>query len=143
MSFYKNINDKIINDMIEIIKIIGVEDYLEFTNKFYERILKKIKDENLNVSPSYNKEEFLSLMKYIIKKMIKKDNLFLKNLHENFILKNKMCKNQENNFLENVMKFYIDVNKNINTGFLMDKDNEEIESIKNEEIYKLLKNKKI
>ncbi len=96
--------------MIEIIRIIGLEEYLELTNKFYEKLNKNIKQKNLDVSLAYDKTEFLNLMGYIIKKKMKSETSFIsnlkKNIEERFSDSYEDPKDYNNSLIKNIVKIY-------------------------------------
>ena len=129
---FNKVNNKEIDEMLEVIKVIGLEDYLDLTNKFYEKFKKRIENLKGFYEISYNKEEFFFLLKYILKKKIKNDSDFLRELKEN-IKNNKENKDFSN--LNNFIEMYSEANLN---EIYFEKSEEE-----NKILYQFNKNKRI
>lgn len=114
--------------MIEIIKIIGLEEYLELTNKFYAKLKKNIKAINIDLNLAYDKNEFLQLMSYIIRKKMKTDDSFIPNLRKQmekrFIEAKEDPKDYNNSLIQNILKIYCFLDEQ--------KDEEEMELEQNE-----------
>jgi len=128
--------------MLEIIKVIGLEEYLEFTNEFYIKFKKRIENLKNNYEISYTREEFFYLMKYILRKKIKNDNEFLKEMKIN------LDKNHEKDAfinLKNFINFYYEESYEEIKNTLKIKENipKENEYNDNNILYDFYKNKKI
>jgi hypothetical protein len=140
--------------MIEIIKIIGLEEYLDLTNKFYAKLKKNINAKNIDVNLSYDKTEFLQLVSYIIRKKMKEDETFIFNLKskmEERFLESKDDPNDYNNSLiNNILKIYcfLDNQNQKKEGEIELEENEirisrKKQKLLDEEFYNKLKNKKL
>lgn len=135
--------------MIEIIKIIGLEEYLELTNKFYDKLNRKIHKKKLEISTLYDKAEFLQLMSFILRKKVKQDVNFLsflkKNISEKFSELKINTKDYNNGLIQNILKIYSFVENDCNNEKMDLEYNLKKESIYplDEQTFDKLKNKKI
>lgn len=84
-----------------------MEEYLEFTNLFYEKLKKNIKKLKHEFNPSYDRNEFITLLKFIIKQSLKKDKNFLDKLQAQIFNKNKTEKENRHSLLKGILKFYL------------------------------------
>ncbi len=145
--------------MIEIIKIIGLEEYLQLTNKFYKKLKKNIKLQNVDLNLAYDKTEFLHLMSYIIRKKMKNDDSFIPNLRKQieakFFESKEDPKDYNNSLIQNILKIYCFLDEQNEPDYQEDMELEENEirspflakTNKNkpldEETYNKIRNKKI